>query len=164
VDELEKPLTKIYVDLPRHWATGGESMWALSLGDDLYEIRNTPFYAYDLNFLDVVRAVSPSPDVKPHVLAAVRRSGHETLRVFFNEPIEESRRIAILDDLSRFGVSYEGSSPRYFALDVKPGSSVAELRAHLDGLENDDVLSYETTEARAPGSFDDRPTDAAAVG
>ena len=159
MDQMEEPLTKVYVDLPRHWATGGESMWALPLGGDLYEIRNTPFYAYDLNFLDVVRALAPSPEVKPHVLAVVRRSGHETLRVFFNEPIEESRRTAILDDLARFGVSYEGCSPRYFALDVTPGSTVAELRAHLDQLEREDVLSYETSEARAPGSFDDRPAD-----
>jgi hypothetical protein len=159
VDELEEPLTKIYVDLPRHWATGGESMWALSLGGDLYEVRNTPFYAYNLNFLDVVRALPPSPDVKPHVLAIVRRSGHETLRVFFDETIQESRRVAILDDLARFGVSYEGCSPRYFALDVTPGSSVADLRAHLDQLEHQNLLSYETSEARIPGSFDDRPAD-----
>lgn len=30
-------LTKLHIDLPNHWATGGESLWARSLGDDLYE-------------------------------------------------------------------------------------------------------------------------------
>lgn len=28
-------LTKVYVDLPNHWAVGGESLWARPLGDDL---------------------------------------------------------------------------------------------------------------------------------
>ena len=38
-------LVKIHVDLPNHWATGGESMWATPLGFDLYRIENVPFYA-----------------------------------------------------------------------------------------------------------------------
>ena len=87
--ENEK-LTKVYVDLPNHWATGGESMWAVDLGDDLYEIRNVPFYAYNLNVGDVVFATADSPDLKPEVRRVVRRSGHRTMRLFFAS--EESGR------------------------------------------------------------------------
>jgi hypothetical protein len=36
--EEREGLLKVYVDLPNHWYTGGESLWAKSLGDDLYEM------------------------------------------------------------------------------------------------------------------------------
>jgi Domain of unknown function (DUF4265) len=63
----EESLTKVYIDLPNHWATGGESMWALPLGGDLYEIRSAPFYAYGINWGDIVRAHSQDPTLKPEV-------------------------------------------------------------------------------------------------
>lgn len=103
--------------------------------------------------------MASSPDLKPQVFAVVRRSGHQTLRVFFDEATDEYERIRTLDDLARFGVTYEGCSPRYFALDVPPERSVAELRAHLERLGQEHILEYETTEARVPGSFDDGPGD-----
>src|SRR5689334_3280740 len=74
------PLTKVHVDLPNHWAVGGESMWARPLGGSAYEIHNVPFYAYDLSFLDVVEAIPANPTQKPSILRVIRRSGHRTLR------------------------------------------------------------------------------------
>lgn len=79
----EENLTKVHIDLPHHWATGGESMWAVDLGEDLYELRNTPFHAYDLNFGDVVGATADSSELKPEIRSVVRRSGHSTIRLFF---------------------------------------------------------------------------------
>jgi hypothetical protein len=52
-------ITKLYIDLPNQGGTGGpggESVWALHLGDDLYGIRNVPFFAYGINWGDVVKA------------------------------------------------------------------------------------------------------------
>src|SRR5438046_10028757 len=94
----DEDLTKIVVDLPNHWATGGEGMWAKPLGKDLYEIRNVPFHAYGLNFGDVVRAVEPAPDKKPVVSELVRRSGHRTLRVLFSESVADGARVELLQD------------------------------------------------------------------
>lgn len=75
----EDSLTKVHIDLPNHWATGGESLWALPLGDDLYEIRNSPFYAYGINWGDVVWAHSNDPELKPQVREVVTPSGNRTL-------------------------------------------------------------------------------------
>jgi hypothetical protein len=47
-------LTQVHIDLPNHWAVGGEAMWARALGGNRYRIENVPFYAYGLNFYDVV--------------------------------------------------------------------------------------------------------------
>ena len=88
----EQSLTKIHIQLPNHWAIDGESLWALPLGDDLYEIRNTPFHAYAINWGDIVRAPVDSDQI-PQVQEVVKRSGHETFRVLFNSELGQTHRI-----------------------------------------------------------------------
>jgi hypothetical protein len=154
-------LTKVYIDLPNHWAVGGESMWAHPLGDDVYEIRNVPFYAYGLNFLDVVKAVPASPDLKPSVVSVVRASGHRTLRVMFPESTPESQCIPLLESLRDLGASLEGATKRFFAIDIETEGDYQGVCDRLFEWEKEGVLSYETCEGRVEGSFDDRPRERA---
>jgi hypothetical protein len=156
MDEDPK-LTKVHIELPNHWATGGESMWAVDLGNDLYELRNTPFHAYDLNFGDVVRATADSPDLKPEVRSVARRSGHKTLRLFFEKSVPDERRLALLSSLKALAVSFEGADETYFALDLEPESDIDKVRDELDRWHAEGWGAYETCEARVAGSFDDRP-------
>ncbi|MEP5943149.1 MAG: DUF4265 domain-containing protein, partial [Balneola sp.] len=81
----DERLTKIFIDLPNHWAIGGEALWAEPLGNDLYKIENIPFYAYGLNYHDIVRTNSQSAELKPEIKELVKASGHKTFRVFFKE-------------------------------------------------------------------------------
>jgi hypothetical protein len=154
--------TKIHVDLPNHWATGGESLWAEHLGSDRYRLENVPFYAYDLNFHDIVEARAASPELRPSVLRVIERSGHQTLRVFFEEGVPEAERIARLQSLTSLHVSFERCNARYFALDLEPGASMDSVRERLDHWEREGVLAYETCEARVPGSFDEAASEDAA--
>lgn len=156
-DTGDEVLVKIHVDLPNHWATGGEAFWAKPLGDDLFELRNVPFHAYDLNFLDVVLATSDAPDRRPEIRRVVRRSGHRTLRVIFAESTSPEERTARLTRMAPLGVTFEGANARYFALDVVPEGDYAAARASLAAAEEEGVLGYETCEARVEGSFDERP-------
>ncbi|WP_158237282.1 hypothetical protein [Aquimarina sp. MAR_2010_214] len=50
----EEELEKIHIDLPNHWTIGGESFWAILLGNDLFRLENVPFYSYGFNFHDIV--------------------------------------------------------------------------------------------------------------
>lgn len=154
-DEAE--LTKIVVDLPNHWATGGESMWARPLGDDLYELHNVPFYAYGLSFLDVVRATEASPELKPEIRELVRSSGHRTLRVHFTDHLREEERPELLRELNRLHASFEGANRSYFAVDVDPEGDYGGVCERLAAWEEEGLLEYETCEARVPGSFDAAP-------
>jgi hypothetical protein len=158
VEEIEK-LTKVHVDLPNHWATGGESMWALELGEDLYEIRNVPFFAYNLNFGDVVLATADSPDLKPEVRRVVRRSGNHTIRIIFHEEKEEATRGDLLRTLKPLSVSIERATASQFALDLEPTADVDRVREILDEWAELGWLDYETCEEQVPGSFDAAPED-----
>jgi hypothetical protein len=158
----DEALTKIVVDLPNHWATGGEGMWAKHLGQDLYEIRNVPFHSYGLNFGDVVRAVEPAPDKKPVVAEVVRPSGHRTLRVFFAESVAEASRLELLRSLDDLQASFERATERHFALDIEPEGDYQAVCARLAKWEGEGLLEYETCEQRAVGRFDDGPEEAGA--
>ena len=159
MENEEDSLTKVHIDLPNHWATDGESIWALSLGDDLYEIRNAPFYAYGINWGDVVRAHSDDPQSRPEVQEVVKRSGNKTLRVFFNEKLSEEAQGVILSSLQNLDVSWERATERYVAIDVHPEADYDAVCGKLAELENQGSLEYETCEARVVGSFDDAPSD-----
>jgi hypothetical protein len=151
----EEGLEKIHIDLPNHWGASGESMWGLPLGNDVYEVRNVPFYAYNINFLDDVLAIPVAPGMVPEIRRIVRRSGHNTIRVIFFDRVPQPRRIEILDSLADLHVSYEGASPKYFALDLEPDADIAAVRARLDLEEANGTLEYETCEEKVPNSFDD---------
>src|SRR5262249_42707566 len=136
-------MTKVHVDLPNHWATGGESFWATDLGGDHYRIENAPFYAYDLNFHDVVEAKSASPDLKPSVMRVLNRSGHRTMRVFFHNDVPEEARLAHLATLNELHASFERCSPRYFAVDLEPTADAAAIEQRLQQWLHEGIAEYE---------------------
>lgn len=158
-------LTKVLVDLPNHWAEHrSESLWARKVGDDLYELQSVPFFAYDLNYRDVVRALSDRARVaEPVVREVVRRAGHTTLRVVFRgargEGESRERRTAVLTELHPLDVSFESWGDSFFALDVAPGGDVEAVVDRLEALERRGVLGFETCEARIRGSFDGEVLD-----
>jgi hypothetical protein len=153
----EADLVKVFVDLPNHWDSKGESMWARPLGNDLYEIHNSPFAAYDLNYLDVVLAFAERADLKPKVQGIERRSGHRTLRIIFKTPADRSERDRLLAQLNTLGATYENSNSRQYALDIPPDRNYQAVCDQLWEWEGLGLLEYETCEARVPGSFDDVP-------
>ena len=150
-------LTKVYVDLPNHWATGGESLWARPLGGDRYELRNVPFHAYDLNFRDIVQAVPHASGEKPRVRRVIIRSGHQTLRVFFDKSLPEEKRLELVRSLKPLHVSFERATRSVFALDLEPGVDMVLVRTELDQWAESGWAEYETCEARVADSFDDAP-------
>ena len=156
----ESSLTKVHVDLPTHWATNGESLWATELGADHFRIEDVPFYAYDLNYLDVVEAKAARPDLKPSIMRVVQRSGHHTMRVIFNKGVSEDVLLERLRSLGDLHVSFEGCSRFHFALDLAPEANIDVVEQRLQDWISEGLADYETCEARVPGSFDDAPTPA----
>jgi Domain of unknown function (DUF4265) len=153
----EHELTKVHIDLPNHWATGGEALWAEALGNNRYRIENVPMYAYGLNYGDIVEAIPGAPDLKPSVIRVTEPSGHRTLRVFFGAGISREASQDYLTSLRGKGVMFERATLRYVALDLEPSANMNAVRDELDRWQAQDIAEYETCEARVDGSFDDVP-------
>ncbi|MCG7947293.1 MAG: DUF4265 domain-containing protein [Candidatus Thiodiazotropha taylori] len=150
----EENLTKVHVDLPNSEEVGGESLWAEDLGGDLYRIRNVPFYAFGLNFYDVVYAKSESDDLKPSVIKVKTSSGHKTLRVIFTDESTKEERINRLKKLNKYKAYHENANGVLFAIDVEVGGDYEAVCDMLYEWESQKILSYETCETRIEGSFD----------
>lgn len=151
----DENLTKVHIDLPRHGAINGESFWAEDLGKDLYRIRNIPFYAYGLNFHDVVRAVPDEPDTVPEICEVVEPGGHKTLRILFQDTVSRESQVEMLNTLEKYQAYYERANSIYIAVDVEADGSSNDVYDQLQAWEDEGLLSFETCEARAEGSFDD---------
>ena len=154
----DEELTKVHVNLPNHRLVGGESFWARHLENDLYELRNIAFDAYDLNLGDVVSAVADTDGIL-QIRNVARRSGNTTLRVEFSNTESETRVIEFLESLQSLGVSFEGATERYFALDLAPHANIPRVREILDEWSEGGLARYETCEARISGSFDAAPEE-----
>jgi hypothetical protein len=127
-----------------HWSgSGAERLWAKPLGDDLYEIRNTPWYAYDLNWGDTVRCEGLSEAELPIVVEIVEPGGHQTLRLFF-EDIPEVERESVLDQLNRLGATYENADRALYSLDLEPGIAIEPILDLLARQAEQTGLSWET--------------------
>jgi Domain of unknown function (DUF4265) len=139
----DEGLVKVLVEL--HDAPfKGESLWAKPLGGELYELRNSPWYAFDLHFYDVVRAIPDQPDEKPRVVEVVRRGGHKTLRVLFAPEVTESERLEMLRSLHQWRAFHENCDSRLYAIDVEPDGDYGAVCDQLWAWEQAGRLSYET--------------------
>jgi hypothetical protein len=155
----EEGLIKIHIDLPNHWAVGGESMWAEPLGNNLYKIENVPFYAYGLNFRDIVRATSDADDLISEIRELVETSGHRTFRLFFKKEVTSEQQEEILNSFQELHVSYERANNIYVSLDMKPEGNYQSVFDMLEQYEQQEFLGFETCEARIDGGFDDLPEE-----
>ena len=150
---------ELHIELPNHWAIDGESVWALNLGEDIFEIKNVPCYAYDLNMGDRVLATIQPPDLIPRVQKVVAKSGHRTLRALLHENVDLGEWKKLIAGLSNYAAALIQVSDRFFAFDIPPTGDYDSLYLKLEDLEQLGILQYETCEARSEGSFDDLPDD-----
>ena len=109
-----------------------ETPWANALGDDLYELDNTPWFAYGLSWKDVIEARPPAPGEWPEFVRVVKKSGYRTVRVMLEPPAdksEESRRF--LARINEIGCTYEGMNQRLICIDVPPAVDLMVIREYL---------------------------------
>ena len=64
-----------------------ETLWAVPLGNDLYQLDNSPFFAYGVSWQDVVLAPQDPQEQMPTFQSVAERSGNRTVRVIFDLPV-----------------------------------------------------------------------------
>lgn len=121
---------------------GGESVWAKPLGNDLYEIRNTPWSTCEVNWGDIVKAVAEANDKKPEFQEVVSASGHRTLHIFFFEQCPTEEKSRILAELKTWRASCENADGRLYAVNIEPGGDFESLCDYLDSFVIDEKFEY----------------------
>ncbi len=131
-DEDGNELVKVLIELPADEDPSAERLWALPLGADRYEIRNVPWYAYCVNWGDIVRCDGLSEEGLPIIQDVVELGGHRTLRIIFNaQAMPEDDQMEILDRLSAMHAHHERHSANFVGIDVEPEADYEAVFALL---------------------------------
>jgi hypothetical protein len=122
-----------------------ESMWAVKVGDGLYEIENIPFYAKGIGLGDIVGTTASETGSLVFDRVASSR-GHSTLRLVFIEMRERKR---IEKALEALGCGWEGGvEPSLISVDVPPAASFDEVLKLVSEACTQGILDYETAAIR----------------
>lgn len=114
-----------------------ETPWALSLGNNRYQLKNFPFFYYGISYNDIFEALPRyDDDPRPYLTKVISKSGHKTVRVIFEASIKDSEESrAILTKLSEMGCGYEGNGATFFVVNIQPHcdfSAVCEFLSSHD--------------------------------
>lgn len=115
-----------------------ETLWATPLGDDLYRLENSPFYAYNVSWQDIIEAQADGDGWLVFV-RVVEKSGHRTVRIVL-EASNDDATSDILAALVALGCTYEGVSARYFSLNAPPQTDFSKACDYL--MENEIEWEY----------------------
>jgi len=150
-------LVKVIFDLERdedgYPPADYEHLWARPLGDNLYELDNTPFFVRGVSTSDVVVA-EPDTDNNLRFKAVKTPSQHTTLRVIVFRETSDARAIEervrdLRTQLTNLGCSSELSHlPGLIAVDVPPEVSVESVTDVLAEGEARDLWEYEEAALR----------------
>jgi len=118
-----------------------ETLWATNIGEDKYKIDNLPFYAYGVSWQDIVFAPFDQSEGFPTFQRVVSKSGHRTVRIIFDSPVEDGNPSdQLLQGLASRGCTYEGASRRYLSIDVPPDVKLEAIRQYL--IDNDAIWEH----------------------
>lgn len=137
----EKELTKIIYYVPEGEEAEGESesLWAYSLGNQLYELQNIPFFAEHLSVEDIVRCKETDDDL-PVIEELVKRSGNRTLRVIFKDETPDNICIDIMKELRKHEIFSEKVSHKRFMFNIPPTSDYRWAQKFLSDKDDEGLL------------------------
>ena len=144
---------KIRIDLPKHPADiAGESFWADLVTENTFRIKNPPFFAYGVNYLDLV-LVEGNASGTLEVKKVIERSGHRAVRVFFIDNKSAEENYTRLLEFKGDGVGAERWNDALFSLNVTPESDYERLVKKLEEQQEQGILEFELC-GEWEGNFD----------
>jgi len=142
----KETLVKVHFDLQEpEMGVGGESLWAAPVGPNLYELRNSPWHARNVNWLDVVEAVPKAEDQLPEFVRVHKRSGHRTIHIYILND-GQARKDEILRRCNELGSTWEGMDNKMYALDFPPGIDIDAAIEYLESLQEASVADWRMNE------------------
>ena len=150
ISNVSEPVKVMFELEPSDWHDHAtESVWAIPLGDNKYQVQNVPFYAYDVSYDDTVIA-EPNEEGQLIVQHVDQRGGHSTYRVILNPGTTDRDFERAWDKLEHLGSSYERATDRLIAVDVPPETDIYQAYAALESGERDNVWGFEEAHCGHP--------------
>lgn len=122
-----------------------ETLWARRTKDGYYELDNSPFYALDVSWKDVVD-IEEVPDGTLQFKRVVKQSGHSTIRVV---TLKKGELEPIKRKLEKLGCSWEGGDvPSLISVDIPPHIDIEPVRNLLQEGSDHGFFDYEESAVR----------------
>ncbi|MGA4607646.1 DUF4265 domain-containing protein [Pseudoalteromonas maricaloris] len=121
-----------------------EFIVAMAVGDNIYQIKGAPLFAFGVNYGDHV-LVAPDSEGALEVIDIVARSDYHSLRIRFTNEPENAKNIELLQELTLSGVESEQLDDGGFALTVSPQREYESFIDILHYYQELGVLKYELT-------------------
>jgi hypothetical protein len=121
-----------------------ENLHAKRLGDGAYVLDNSPFYAYNVSFGDVVTAIIN--DGKLMFSSVSKRGGHSTYRVRLPKGKSHEYFLVMFDEIGKLGCTFEGSGAkerRLYSIDVPPYADIKKVYSILEEKEENEQWEFE---------------------
>jgi len=103
-----------------------EGLRAVSLENQLYEVRNIPVFASGVHLFDIVRCRElPDQDICPTIIEVVTPSDYQTIGVVFFESVQGEQQAEILSDLQNKSANliYERATKKHMTIAMPNGES-----------------------------------------
>lgn len=121
-----------------------ENLHARALGNYTYLLDNSPFYAYDVSYLDEVKV--EFIDGRNVFQSVSKRGGHSTYRVKLAIGRTHQDFAASFESLKDIGCTFEGAGVqkrRLYAIDLSPSVDVMEVYRILEDGEDRGLWEFE---------------------
>jgi len=140
-DNLNLTMVTFRLDDKEWHGRPSETLWAAPVPrsdfGELLQLRNSPFFAKEISFLDIIRA-KPNVDGEGlEFVEVVERSGHSTYMILVSQ--DESKFEENWEKLNNLGCTYESKSiivnkknMKLYAVDVPAISDIYEVYPILE--------------------------------
>lgn len=105
-----------------------ETLWAFPVGNNIYCLDNSPFFAYGVSWKDIVQA-EPDENGFPFFSGIIEKSGHRTVRVLLEK---DSHQVDdLIAKILELGCTCETAFSRILAVDIPPHVEMQTVTDYL---------------------------------
>jgi Domain of unknown function (DUF4265) len=142
-DAVRQGLQKIRIDLPDDsWhGVGAEWVWGQRIEDDVYTLKNSPFYATGVSYGDVVKVNDVNGVLS--LEGVMSRGGHSTYRIFAKQGQDDPRVRALFKQLNELHCGIEGANKKLIVIDVLPEADIYKVYGALQDAERSGFIDFE---------------------
>lgn len=115
-----------------------ESIWGNEVEENLFKIKNIPFYTKDVSFDDIVSVIVKNENL--YYKKTVKSSGNSTIRVIF---FDEEKTDECISHLEEIGCDFEKFSSNFISINIPITLNIEIVLNYLEYLSSKEIADYE---------------------